>query len=146
MPVPGEADRLIAALGLSPHPEGGFYRETFRDSAADTQGRSVSTAILFLLRAGEVSAWHRVDAAEIWHYYRGATLELTTWNGQGPCTIARLGPTVETGETPQSVVPAGVWQKARSLGPYTLVGCTVAPGFLFSGFEFAGPDFQPSYG
>lgn len=139
-----EADQLISALGLSPHPEGGFYRETFRDSAAGTGGRAVSTAILFLLRSGEVSVWHRVDAAEVWHYYRGASLELTTWSGHGPPTAVRLGPAIEIGETPQSVVPAGVWQMARSLGSYTLVGCTVAPGFQFSGFELPGPEFNPS--
>lgn len=144
MTTPGEAEELIAALGLAPHPEGGFYRETFRDHSIDAGGRSVSTAILFLLRCGEASAWHRVDASEIWHYYRGAPLELTTWDGHGPPAIVRLGPRIEAAETPQAVVPANVWQTARSLGAYTLVGCTVAPGFQFSGFELAGPSFQPT--
>ncbi len=112
-----EADGLIARLGLAPHPEGGHYRETFRDAH--------STAIYFLLKAGEVSRRHRVAAAEIWHYYRGAPLELTVGDD-------RL---VLDAERPQIVVPAHVWQSARPLGAYTLVGCTVAPPFEFSGFE-----------
>jgi predicted cupin superfamily sugar epimerase len=135
MTVP-EADRLIARLDLKPHPEGGAYRETFRDEARG--GRALSTAILFLLKAGEVSHWHRVDAAELWHFHRGAPLELHIGKARHV-----LGPDIEAGQNPQIVVPKGAWQMARSLGDYTLVGCTVAPGFEFSGFELAAEDFKP---
>ncbi|HWY62064.1 MAG TPA: cupin domain-containing protein [Rhizomicrobium sp.] len=130
-----EADDLIARLGLQPHPEGGHFRETFRDCAL---GRAFSTAIYFLLKAGEASRWHRVDAAEVWHFYRGAPLELKIGK-----TVHILGPDVANGEAPQLVVPAGEWQAAKSLGAYTLVGCTVAPGFEFSGFEMAPEGFAP---
>jgi predicted cupin superfamily sugar epimerase len=132
-----EADRLIALLALKPHPEGGHYRETFRDGAGP-DGRARSTAIYFLLKAGEQSRWHRVDAAETWHYHRGAPLALQI----GGATL-RLGAAVEGGEVPQAVVPPGAWQAARSLGAYTLVSCTVAPGFEFSGFEMAPEGFAP---
>jgi hypothetical protein len=131
-----EADDLIARLGLQPHPEGGYYRETFRDKAG--AGRARSTAIYFLLKRGQLSRWHRVDAAELWHFYRGASLELKIAGA-----AHRLGPDVAAGEQPQLVVPAGAWQRARSLGDYTLVGCTVAPGFEFSGFEMAQDGFEP---
>jgi predicted cupin superfamily sugar epimerase len=131
-----EADRLIAALGLTPHPEGGHYREVFRD--ANPRGRAFSTAIYFLLKAGEKSRWHRVDAAEIWNWYRGAPLRL----GVGRQSFV-LGAGVEKGERPQIIVPKGEWQMAESLGAYTLVGCTVAPGFEFSGFEMAPEGFAP---
>ena len=131
-----EADRLIALLGLQPHPEGGHFREMFRDQHGE--GRALSTAILFLLKAGEVSRWHRIDAAEVWHFYRGAPLELTI----GKVT-AILGPEIEKDRLPQRVVPPGAWQMARSLGDYTLVGCTVAPGFEFSKFEMAPDGFAP---
>jgi hypothetical protein len=130
-----EADLLIEALNLKPHPEGGHFRETFRDSG---EGRAHSTAIYFLLKAGEVSRWHRVDAAEVWHFYRGAPLELQIGKA-----VMVLGPDVEQGQAPQGVVPAGEWQAARSMGDYTLVGCTVAPGFEFSGFEMAAEGFEP---
>lgn len=126
------ADDIIDMLGLAPHPEGGFYRETFRDPHA-IDGRSVGTAIYFLLRAGEASRLHRVDAAEIWHHYAGAPLKLTVGDKD-----IRLGTDLAAGERPQAVVPAGVWQAAQSLGVWTLVGCTVAPGFEFSAFELAG--------
>lgn len=137
-----DADTIIGLLGLVPHPEGGHYRETFRDAAA-TGGRSASTAIYFLLRDGELSRWHRVDAAEVWHWYAGAPLmlEIVTPAGQGESV--RLGTALAAGERPQAVVPAGHWQQARSLGPWTLVGCTVAPGFTFDGFELAAPGFDP---
>jgi uncharacterized protein len=124
-----EAEKLIALLKLEPHPEGGHYREMFRDTNA---GRAHSTAIYFLLRVGEVSHRHRVDAAEVWHYYRGAPLELVIGDERHV-----LGPDIARGERPQHVVPAHVWQSARPLGAYTLVGCTVAPGFEFAGFEMA---------
>ena len=129
-----DASRLIELLGLKPHPEGGHYRETFRDSGE----RARSTAIYFLLRKGEVSHGHRVDAAEVWHYYRGAPLELRI----GKETRV-LGPSIESGEHPQIVVPPYEWQSARSLGVYTLVGCTVAPGFEFSKFELAPKGWSP---
>ncbi len=131
------ADALIAALDLKPHPEGGYFREVFRDANPD--GRAHSTAIYFLLKAGETSCWHRIDAAEIWHWYRGAPLEL-----YAGASRQVLGPAIEKGERPQCAVPKGFWQMARSLGDYTLVGCTVAPGFEFSGFEMAPEGFDPS--
>lgn len=130
-----EADRLIELLALQPHPEGGHFRETFRDG---NQGRAHSTAVYFLLKAGEVSRWHRVDAAEVWHFYRGAPLELRI----GKQTYI-LGADIDEAQVPQIVVPAGAWQAARSLGDYTLVGCTVAPGFEFEHFEIAPDDFAP---
>ena len=132
-----EADRLIQLLDLKPHPEGGHFRETYRDS---NEGRAYSTAIYFLLKAGEVSRWHRVDAAEVWHFYRGAALELKI----GKDTYV-LGANIDEAQVPQLVVPPNVWQAARSLGDYTLVGCTVAPGFEFSKFEMAPDGFTPQY-
>jgi predicted cupin superfamily sugar epimerase len=131
-----EADLLIARLGLRPHPEGGYFRETFRDDIAS--GRAHSTAIYFLLKQGEASRWHRIDAAEVWHFYRGAPMELKI----GRATHL-LGPAIENGQRPQLVVPAGEWQAAKSLGDYTLVGCTVAPGFEFANFEIAPEGFEP---
>ena len=131
------ADDLIDRLELQPHPEGGYYRETFRDERTDS-GRAFSTAIYYLLKAGEVSRWHRVDAAEVWHWYGGAALELSMREGDDrPVTTHILGPDIAGGARPQVIVPATVWQMATSLGDYTLVGCTVAPGFEFSGFEMA---------
>lgn len=137
------AKELIGLLDLQRHPEGGWYRETFRD-ARGTDGRSVGTAIYYLLEAGDVSHWHRVDAAEIWHYYAGAPLALTISENGHDATAVRLGTNFFTGERPQTVVPAGAWQAAESLGAWTLVGCTVAPGFEFSGFEMAPPDWRPT--
>ena len=131
-----EAGRVIAALELSPHPEGGHYRETFRDSAGPS-GRAHSTAIYYLLREGEVSAPHRIDAAEVWHFYRGAALELTIQEEGKEAVRLVLGPDIEKGKRPQIVVPPRAWQSARSLGAWTLVGCTVAPGFEFAAFELA---------
>jgi predicted cupin superfamily sugar epimerase len=133
-----EAERLIKLLNLAPHPEGGYFRETFRDSEASPPSRSHSTAIYFLLKAGEVSRWHRVDAAEVWHFYRGAPLELRI----GKQTYL-LGPNVDEAQAPQIVVPPHAWQSARSMGEYTLVGCTVAPGFEFAHFEMAPDGFEP---
>lgn len=139
------AKDIIALLGLQPHPEGGHFRETFRDKGPEDGGggRAASTAIYYLLAEGEVSHWHRVDATEVWHWYGGAALELSIAPAQGGVTQVRLGPDLAAGERPQAVVAAGDWQGARSLGAWTLVGCTVAPGFEFSGFELAGPDFDP---
>jgi len=133
---------VIARLGLKPHPEGGHFRETFRDSASGRDGRAASTAIYFLLARGERSHWHRIDAAEIWHYYAGAALELSVAH-DGPVQVIRLGADLAGGEHPQHVVPAHAWQSACSLGDWSLVGCTVAPGFDFSTFELAEPDWGP---
>jgi predicted cupin superfamily sugar epimerase len=132
----GEAETLVRLLGLQPHPEGGFFRETFRDPG--------STAIYFLLREGEVSAWHRVrNAAEVWHHYRGAPIELTvSVDGRSRETV-RLGPDLEAGERPQAVVPAGALQTARTVGGWALAGCTVAPAFQFADFEMAPEGWEP---
>lgn len=132
-----QADDLIKRLELQPHPEGGYYRETFRDERQGG-GRAHSTAIYYLLKAGEVSRWHRVDAAEVWHWYAGAPLLLGLRDGDGPAAEHTLGNDIAAAERPQIIVPAGIWQMARSLGEFTLVGCTVAPGFEFSGFEMEG--------
>ena len=136
-----DAAAVVRLLDLAPHPEGGFYRETFRDPVA-REGRAVSTAIYFLLPAGQASAWHRVDAAELWHYYAGAPLELSIADDEGQ-KVLRLGVDLAVGERPQAVVPGGAWQSAKSLGPWTLVGCTVAPGFEFARFEIAPPGLLP---
>ena len=139
---PLSADEVVRLLGLAPHPEGGCYRETFRAAAPDG-GRGASTAIYYLLRGGEISAWHRVDADEIWHHYAGAPLELLLSPDGRQRSAARLGKDLAAGERPQAVVPAGVWQSARSLGEWTLVGCTVAPAFEFAGFEMAPAGWEP---
>ena len=136
------ADKVIGLLGLKPHPEGGHYAETFRDTRTTEDGRAASTAIYFLLKRGEWSWWHRVDAVEIWHWYAGETLELSVHAGSG-VNVVQLGPDLSIGERPQAIVPAGAWQKAKSLGDWTLCGCTVAPGFEFSGFELAPKDWEP---
>lgn len=135
------ADEIIACLGLQPHPEGGHYRETFR---AGDQPRGASTAIYFLLKADERSHWHRVDADEVWHHYAGASLELSLSDDGHEVRHLRLGNDFNVGESPQAVVPRHVWQAARSLGQWTLVGCTVAPAFDFKGFELAPPGWKPS--
>lgn len=138
-----DAKAIIQALGLQPHPEGGYFAETFRDEAGGERGHS--TAIYYLLEAGDVSAWHRVnDAAEVWHYYAGAPLVLTISPNGHDVASHRLGPNIAAGERPQLAIPAGHWQTAESLGAYTLVGCTVAPGFVFEGFEMAPPDWRPT--
>ena len=134
-------------LDLAPHPEGGWYRETFRDRTLPGSTRAASTAIYFLLEADQVSRWHRVDVAEIWHHYAGAPLELSiAVTADSIPQARRLGPSIESGEAPQIVVPAGAWQQARSLGDWTLTGCTVAPGFSFDAFEIARPEFVPGLG
>lgn len=137
------ADTIIELLGLAPHPEGGHFRETFRDERT-RDGRSCSTAIYFLLKAGEISHWHRVDAVETWHWYAGAPLALSIVDNDGTTMTTTLGPDLAAGERPQCIVSQDHWQSARSLGEWTLVGCTVAPGFTFGGFELAPPDFRPS--
>ena len=147
-----DAATIIRELELQPHPEGGHYRETFRDpveidplesNGDGGEARGASTAIYYLLQAGEISHWHRVDAAEIWHWHAGAPLELTVSPDGKAAETLRLGCDLAAGERPQGVVPAGAWQGARSLGAWTLVGCTVAPAFRFEGFEMAPPGWQP---
>jgi uncharacterized protein len=134
---------IIARLGLEPHLEGGHYRETFRDGRLDANRRSVSTAIYFLLAQGERSHWHRIDAVEVWHHYSGSALKLQIADGDGARTL-RLGPDLADGEVPQAIVPAQAWQAAESCGDWTLVGCTVAPGFDFATFELAPPGWEPA--
>ncbi len=133
-----DAASVIAALDLSPHPEGGYYRETWRDQPADG-GRGMGTSILFLLRDGETSHWHRVDAAEVWIWQAGAPLTLLL----SPGGAVTLGPGLSDGQTPHWAVPAGTWQAARSLGLWSLCCCVVAPAFHFAGFELAPAGWQP---
>jgi predicted cupin superfamily sugar epimerase len=145
------ADDVIRLLDLKPHPEGGHFRETFRDrqlliaagGGAGAAGRAASTAIYFLLARGERSHWHRVDAVEIWHWHTGAPLELEIATPDVRIERLTLGNNLAAGERPQGIVPAHAWQAARSLGDWTLVGCTVAPGFEFSGFELAPEGWKP---
>ena len=139
------AEQIISMLQLSPHPEGGHYRQTW---VADGPGRAAGTAIYFLLSAGEVSHWHRVDAAEIWHFYAGAPIILSLSDtDEGPARDVTLGPDLTAGQRPQVIVPQHHWQSARSTGGWTLVGCTVSPGFQFKGFELAAPGFDiPRHG
>jgi predicted cupin superfamily sugar epimerase len=138
------ATDVINLLALKPHPEGGHFRESFRDDRTVTGSRAASTAIYFLLARGERSHWHRVDAAEVWHYYAGAPLLLEIAEQEkAPIRRVTLGPDLAAGERPQAVVGTGAWQAAASLGEWTLVGCTVAPGFEFSGFELAPKDWAP---
>ncbi|MEM6478780.1 MAG: cupin domain-containing protein [Pseudomonadota bacterium] len=134
------ADEIIAHLSLKPHPEGGWYRQTW---AAAGPARPAGTSIYFLLKGSEASHWHRVDAAEIWHFYAGAPLILSlSAQAQGPAKDHLLGSDLAAGQAPQIIVPVGHWQAARSTGGFTLVGCTVSPGFQFEGFELAPPDFD----
>lgn len=130
-------DDIVVALGLQPHPEGGWFAETYRD-ASGHDGRAHATAIYFLLKAGERSHWHRVDSAEIWLWHAGGPLALKI--GQETVT---LGPDLAAGQRPQAVVPPDIWQAAEPLGDWTLVSCVVAPGFEFSGFELAPPSWAP---
>jgi len=136
------ADDVIKLLGLRPHPEGGHFHETFRDARTIDGKRAASTAIYYLLKGGERSHWRRVDAAEIWHYYSGASLMLRIAENRTRADHV-LGMDLANGARPQIVVPAGAWQSAESLGDWTLVGCTVAPGFEFAGFEMAPKDWTP---
>jgi predicted cupin superfamily sugar epimerase len=137
------ADDIIRLLDLKPHPEGGYFRETFRDPNKLANGRAVSTAIYFLLKAGERSHWHRVDAVETWHWHAGAPLLLEISEHTGRIERLTLGNDLVAGQRPQGVVPTHAWQAAQSLGDWTLLGCTVAPGFEFSGFELAPKDWSP---
>jgi uncharacterized protein len=135
------AAEIIEALQLAPHPEGGYFRETFRDTQCFGP-RCASTAIYYLLAAGQRSHWHRIDAAEIWHWYAGAPLLLSI-KLPDALTTHVLGPDIMAGEAPQVIVPPDAWQSAETHGEWTLVGCTVAPGFEFSQFEVAAPDWHP---
>jgi hypothetical protein len=139
---PDEAARLIAALGLAPHPEGGHFREVFRDRPPDG-GRGAVTSIYYLLQAGERSHWHRVDAVEIWHHYAGAALALLISPDGISLMRHRLGAEVMAGEAPQITIPAFAWQSAQPLSAWVLCGCTVAPAFMFEGFELAPPGWEP---
>jgi uncharacterized protein len=137
------ADEIIAHLNLAPHPEGGFYRQTW---VAENQGRPLGTCIYFLLKAGEASHWHKVDATEIWLYHAGAPLILSlSATDHGPATDHLLTPDLSMG-APQIIVPENHWQAARSTGDYTLVSCTVSPGFDFAGFTLAPPGFDIARG
>ena len=138
---PTAAD-IIHGLGLEPHPEGGHFRETHR-SAAGPGERAAVTSIYFLLAAGERSRWHRIDTTEIWHYHAGAALRLDIAEADAAPTGHILGPDLSGGQRPQAVVPPGAWQAAESLGNWTLVGCTVAPGFQFEGFVMAPAGWEP---
>jgi predicted cupin superfamily sugar epimerase len=134
------AEEIISALELAPHPEGGFYRETWR---ASNDLRAHGTAIYFLLLGQDQNRWHKVDATEIWHFYSGAPLVLSTSDSDaGPVKEAKLGSDLAAGQRPQVIVPPDCWQMARSTGNYTLVGCTVSPGFEFEGFTLAPDDFD----
>jgi uncharacterized protein len=135
------AGQVVALLNLERHPEGGFYRETWRDQPKDG-GRGSGSAIYYLLPGDEVSAWHRIDAVEIWHWYAGAALELLT-AAAGAIATHRLGARLGADERPQLLVPAKAWQSARSLGPWSLVGCTVSPAFEFRHFELAPRGWAP---
>ncbi len=137
-----QAEEVIEKLDLSPHPEGGYFRETFRDQANDS--RAHSTAIYYLLKAGETSYWHRVDASEVWHWYAGAPLKLRICEDGSETSSITLGNCLSDQQMPQAIVPAGHWQSAESLGDWSLVGCTVAPGFEFSGFELAPANWTPA--
>jgi predicted cupin superfamily sugar epimerase len=141
MTAPTAAD-MIRMLDLKPHPEGGHFRETFRDGS-EAGARAASTAIYFLLARGERSHWHRVDAVEVWHFHAGAALELRIAKEGSSVETMRLGADLAGGEQPQAIVPKGAWQSARPLGDWTLVGCTVAPGFRFEDFELAPPGWEP---
>lgn len=137
------ADEIIQRLNLRPHPEGGYFRETFRDNVQG-QSRAASTAIYYLLRHGEISHWHRVDASEVWHWYAGAPLQLSMSHDGRSVEALTLGSLLAQNQHPQIVVPRDVWQSARTLGDYSLVGCTVSPGFEFATFELAPPEWQPA--
>ena len=137
------AKQVVDLLKMQPHPEGGFYVETFRDDVTDASGRAASTLIYFLLPEGVLSRWHKVDAVETWHWYAGSPLELSISTDGTSKEILTLGNDFTSGQRPQGIVPRDGWQQARSLGAWTLVGCTVAPGFQFEGFEMAPEGWEP---
>jgi predicted cupin superfamily sugar epimerase len=136
-----KAEDIIRSLGMQRHPEGGWFVETFRDGDGSERGKS--TAIYYLLQAGERSHWHRVrDAVEVWHFYAGEPLRLQISDGKQIDEIV-LGTDIARGERPQAIVPVDAWQSAEPLGAFTLVGCTVAPAFEFTSFEMAPPGWEP---
>ncbi len=137
-----KAGEVIALLGLEPHPEGGFYRQTFADRLDDA-GRPLSTLIYYLLADNQAGAWHRVDSAEVWHWYAGAPMLLSISRDGMAVTTERLGTNLVAGERPQVVIPPNTWQQAKVEGDWALVGCTVAPGFQFTKFEQAEPGWAP---
>jgi uncharacterized protein len=139
-----DADDVIRLLDLAPHPEGGWFRETWRHDPGDGS-RGAGTAIYFLLRAGERSHWHRVDADEVWHFHAGDPLRLSRWvdGGGAPPDEVLVGADLLAGQQPQARVPVGAWQSAEPTGAWTLVSCTVSPAFDFAGFELAPPDWHP---
>lgn len=137
-----DAEDVIQRLELEPHPEGGWYRETWRHEPGDGS-RGAGTAIYFLLAVGDRSHWHRVDADETWHHYDGGPLRLRTWSEGGEVIETILGSNLAAGQTPQATVPASVWQSAEPTGTWTLAGCTVSPAFEFTGFELAPPGWEP---
>ncbi|WP_417671203.1 cupin domain-containing protein [Roseibium sp.] len=137
------ASEVVTLLNMQPHPEGGFYAETFRDEVCDDSGRPASTLIYFLLPEGITSRWHTVDAVETWHWYAGSPLELSISPDGDKVERITLGNDLTAGERPQGIVPRDGWQQARSLGAWTLVGCTVAPGFRFEGFRMAPDGWEP---
>ncbi|WP_119305978.1 cupin domain-containing protein [Cohaesibacter haloalkalitolerans] len=138
-----DADAIVKKLGMQPHPEGGYFIQTFRDEEGP-EGRGHSTVIYYLLKTEQRSHWHRVDAVEVWFWQAGAPLELSfSKDGTGTETLI-LGPDILADQQPQGIVPRHVWQSARSLGAWSLVSCMVAPGFLFEGFEMAEPDWTPA--
>ena len=140
--TPAAAD-VVEALGMLPHPEGGWYVETWRATTPPGGGRPVGSAILYLLSAGQRSHWHTVDATEVWQWSAGEALELSVWEESRPAVRHRLGGTIAAGERPQIVVPAGAWQAARPLGAWALVGCIVTPAFEFDGFRLAPEGWEP---
>lgn len=142
------ARTCIESLALLPHPEGGYYRETYRSAQTLTvcrpasgtpQLRHVSTGIYFLLEAGDFSAFHRIESDEMWHFYAGQALNIWELDAAGTLTLTRLGPDLQHGDAPQHVVPAGTWFASRvaAEGKFALVGCTVSPGFDFADFQLA---------
>ena len=141
-PLTQTAQQIIQTLDLVAHPEGGWYRQTWIAQTPPAE-RASGTAIYYLLENGQTSHWHTVDAVEIWHFYAGAPLILSvTATERGPVTDLLLGPDLAQGQHPQAIVPTGHWQAARSAGDWSLVGCTVSPGFRFDGFHLAAPDFD----
>jgi predicted cupin superfamily sugar epimerase len=145
MPITSDltADTVVELLNMQPHPEGGFYAETFRDDFTDKNGRAASTLIYFLIPEGILSRWHKVDAVETWHWYAGSPLELSISADGTSKNVLELGNDLLAGQRPQGIVPRDGWQQARSLGAWTLVGCTVAPGFQFEGFVMAPEGWEP---
>ncbi|WP_319412161.1 cupin domain-containing protein [uncultured Cohaesibacter sp.] len=140
-----DANAIIKKLGMEPHPEGGYFVETFRD-AEGAEGRAHSTVIYYLLKAGEISHWHRVDAVESWFWQAGAPLELSIAEQGRSRMVITLGPDILAGQEPQGIVPRHAWQSARSTGQWTLVSCVVAPGFVYEGFEMAAKGWSPENG